>query len=73
MMKLASSAAHVTGRTSPRPNRSPGSASTSHVPLSQLKPAADYLFLAGVNHLFFHGTPYSPDDAPGPAGSSTPR
>jgi hypothetical protein len=27
---------------------------------------ADFLFLGGVNHIFFHGTPYSPSDAPWP-------
>ena len=32
----------------------------------QLKEAAAFVFLGGVNHLFFHGIPYSPDDAPWP-------
>jgi hypothetical protein len=35
-------------------------------PLSQVKQAADYLFLTGVNHIFFHGIPYSPVEAPWP-------
>jgi len=35
-------------------------------PLSLVKSAADYLFLTGVNHIFFHGIPYSPVDAPWP-------
>jgi hypothetical protein len=34
--------------------------------LSQVKEAADYLFLSGVNHLFLHGIPYSPAEAPWP-------
>lgn len=32
----------------------------------KLKEAADFVFLGGVNHIFFHGTPYSPDDAKWP-------
>jgi len=32
----------------------------------QLKEAADFVFLGGVNHLFFHGIPYSPEDAKWP-------
>jgi alpha-L-rhamnosidase len=35
-------------------------------PLSLVKQAADFLFLTGVNHIFFHGIPYSPADAPWP-------
>ena len=29
-----------------------------------LKEAADFVFLGGVNHLFFHGIPYSPTGCP---------
>ena len=32
----------------------------------KLKEAADFVFLGGVNHVFFHGIPYSPTDAPWP-------
>lgn len=32
----------------------------------KLKEAADFVFIGGVNHVFFHGIPYSPDDAPWP-------
>jgi hypothetical protein len=35
-------------------------------PLSLVKQAADFLFLTGVNHIFFHGIPYSPAEAPWP-------
>src|SRR5262249_49844454 len=35
-------------------------------PLSDVKPACDFLFLAGVNHQFLHGIPYSPEDAAWP-------
>ena len=34
--------------------------------LSQLKPDIDLMFCAGVNHMFFHGTCYSPKDDPWP-------
>jgi hypothetical protein len=37
-----------------------------NAPLSLVKQAADYLFLTGVNHIFFHGIPYSPVEAPWP-------
>lgn len=37
-----------------------------HVSLSQAKPAVDILFAAGINHVVFHGTTYSPEDAPWP-------
>ncbi|GHH84588.1 glycosyl hydrolase family 2 [Streptomyces sulfonofaciens] len=40
-----------------------------HVSLSQVKPLVDVLFSAGVNHVVFHGTAYSPDDAPWPGFS----
>jgi hypothetical protein len=32
----------------------------------KLKEAADFVFLGGVNHIFFHGIPYTPSDAPWP-------
>lgn len=34
--------------------------------LSQAKPEVEQLFLAGVNHVFYHGTTYSPQDVPYP-------
>jgi hypothetical protein len=36
------------------------------VALSQIKPEIDQLFIAGVNHIFYHGTPYSPQRAAWP-------
>ena len=36
------------------------------VSLADVKQEADFLFLSGVNHLFLHGTPYSPADVPWP-------
>jgi hypothetical protein len=34
--------------------------------LGRLKHFTDYLFLCGINHIVFHGTTYSPDDAAWP-------
>jgi len=34
--------------------------------LAEMKYLVDDLFLSGVNHVFYHGTCYSPDDAPWP-------
>jgi hypothetical protein len=36
------------------------------VSLSQIKPQVDQLFTAGINHIFYHGIPYSPAEAPFP-------
>ena len=66
MNKMASSAAHLAGR----PLASAESFTWLNEPFqaswSQVKQAADYLFLCGVNHIFFHGIPYSPAAAPWP-------
>lgn len=37
--------------------------------LSQMKPQIDALFASGINHVIFHGTPYTPEDAPWPGHS----
>jgi hypothetical protein len=34
--------------------------------LGKLKRYTDHLFLCGVNHIFYHGTAYSPEDAAWP-------
>jgi hypothetical protein len=65
-MKLASSAAHVSGRNLASSESFTWLGEHFQVSLAQVKPAADFLFLSGVNHLFFHGIPYSPRDAPWP-------
>jgi hypothetical protein len=36
------------------------------VSLSQIKPIIDESFVAGVNHIFYHGTPYTPPSEPYP-------
>lgn len=62
-LKYASSAAHVTGK--PLTSSESMTWLTEHfrTSLSQIKPELDLLFTAGVNHVMFHGTCYSPKDA----------
>jgi hypothetical protein len=66
MLKYASSAAHVTGK--PLTSSETFTWLTEHfrTSLAQCKPDLDLMFVAGVNHVFFHGTPYSPRDAAWP-------
>ena len=62
MFKYAPSAAHVCGK--PYTSSETFTWLTEHfrTSLSQLKPDLDLMFCAGVNHMFFHGTCYSPRD-----------
>jgi len=64
--KFASSAAHVTGRK--LVSAETGTWLKEHFTetLADLKYLVDDMFLSGVNHVFYHGTCYSPDDAPWP-------
>jgi len=66
MFKYAPSAAHVCGK--PYTSSETFTWLTEHfrTSLSQLKPDLDLMFCAGVNHMFFHGTAYSPQDDPWP-------
>ncbi|WP_461132980.1 glycosyl hydrolase [Spirosoma lituiforme] len=59
-MKFASSAAHLTGK--PLVSSETGTWLANHfqVSLSQIKPQVDELFASGINHVFYHGIPYSP-------------
>jgi hypothetical protein len=59
-MKLAASAAHVTGKNLVSAESFTWLGEHFSVSLADVKGLADRLFLAGVNHIFFHGTPYSP-------------
>jgi len=65
-LKYASSAAHVTGK--PMTSSETFTWLTEHfrTSLSQMKPELDFMFIAGVNHIFFHGTTYSPQEAAWP-------
>jgi hypothetical protein len=64
--RLASSAAHLAGRT--RASSETFTWMREHFceAPSQMKPELDQLFLAGINHVFYHGTAYSPADAAWP-------
>jgi len=66
MNKFASSAAHDSGRTLASSESFTWLTDHFQAPLSLVKQAADYLFLTGINHIFFHGIPYSPAEAPWP-------
>lgn len=65
-LKYASSAAHITGK--PLTSSESMTWLTEHfrTSLSQIKPELDLLFTAGVNHVLFHGTAYSPREATWP-------
>lgn len=62
VFKFASSAAHNYGK--PFTSSETFVWLTDHfkTSLSQCKPEVERLFLAGVNHAFYHGTTYSPED-----------
>jgi len=66
MLKYAPSAAHICGK--PYTSSETFTWLTEHfrTSLSQLKPDIDLMFCAGVNHMFFHGTCYSPKNDPWP-------
>jgi len=61
--KLASSAAHVAGKTLCSSESFTWLGEHGKVPLAHVKAEADSLFVMGINHIFFHGTPFSPADA----------
>lgn len=65
-MKFASSAANVTGKQYASCEAATwlGEHFTSN--LSDVKKAVDLFFLAGINHVFYHGTCYSPVNEPWP-------
>jgi hypothetical protein len=64
--KFASSAAHTQGRE--LVGAETGTWLKEHFTetLADVKSIADDMFLSGVNHIFYHGACYSPDDAPWP-------
>ena len=66
MLKYASSAAHVMGK--PFTSSETFTWLTEHfrTSLSQMKPDLDLMFTCGVNHVFFHGSCYTPKDDPWP-------
>lgn len=66
MLKYAPSAAHITGKRFTSSETFTWLTEHFRTSLSQMKPDMDLMFCAGVNHMFFHGTAYSPKDDPWP-------
>lgn len=66
VMRFASSAAHVAGRRLASAESFTWLGEHFSTPLAEAKRAADRLFLAGINHLVYHGTAYSPQQAAWP-------
>ena len=66
MLKFASSASHLLGH--PLTSCETFTWLTEHFKTSwsQCKPEAEQAFLAGINHIFYHGITYSPSDIPFP-------
>ena len=64
--KFASSAAHTQGH--PLTGAETGTWLKEHFTetLADVKGVADDMFLSGINHIYYHGTCYSPDDAAWP-------
>lgn len=67
MLKYAPSAAHITGKNLVSSETFTWLTEHFRTSLSQMKPDLDLMFVAGVNHVYFHGTCYSPknDEWPG--------
>lgn len=65
-LALAASAAHLAGRPLVSAEAFTWLAEHFQLPLWRAREAADWLFLAGVNHLVYHGVPYSPPGAEWP-------
>lgn len=64
--RFASSAAHVAGRPLVSSETFTWLREHFHEAPSEMKPELDQLFLTGINHIFYHGTAYSPSDAQWP-------
>ena len=64
--KFASSAAHVAGKPLSSSESATWLGEHFTVSLEQLKGVVDQLFVSGINHVFYHGTVYSPPEAPWP-------
>lgn len=61
--KFASSAAHIAGKPLVSCESCTWLGDHFKVPLGHAKAAIDQLFLAGVNHVFYHGMAFSPEPA----------
>ncbi len=65
-VKLASSAGHVAGRDLIAAESFTWLDNHFHTSLDQMKTATDRFLVGGANHIFFHGTAYSPEEVPWP-------
>jgi len=63
MMKFASSAANVTGKRLASSETFTWLTEHFKTSLAQCKPEVEQCFLAGINHVFYHGVTYSPEEA----------
>ncbi|WP_147206366.1 glycosyl hydrolase [Segetibacter aerophilus] len=61
MLKFASSAAHAMGHRLTSSETFTWLTEHFKTSWSQCKPEVEQVFLSGVNHVFYHGTTYSPD------------
>lgn len=66
VLKYASSAAHITGKQYTSSETFTWLTEHFRTSLSQMKPELDLMFVNGVNHMYYHGAPYSPKDAAWP-------
>ncbi len=66
MLKFASSATHISGKKLTSSETLTWLREHFKTALSQCKPEVEQIFLSGVNHTFFHGSTYSPDEAEWP-------
>ena len=66
MLKYASSAAHINGKTFVSSETFTWLTEHFRTSLSQMKPDMDLMFTCGVNNMYFHGICYSPKNDPWP-------
>lgn len=66
MLKFSSSAAHISGKPLVSSETFTWLRDHFKIALSQCKPEAEELLLNGVNHIFLHGSTYSPEAAKWP-------
>lgn len=66
MLKFATSAANIYGKKQVSSETFTWLAEHFRTSLSQCKPELEQVFLSGVNHVFYHGTTYSPPEAEWP-------
>ncbi len=66
VMRMASSASHVMGHPLTSSETCTWLREHWKVALAYTKPEIDHLLVNGINHIFYHGAAFSPQDAPWP-------